>query len=155
MSQRLETRESTSPSVGARTASAVLVCVLLVGCDTASSATERGSGSRHAAASEAASSENPATAAAATGVDVSPEGPAITETLDAAGITVDRLAGGEVRVHGQDRWGAEFDTTYADATYFANAAPVLARSLAEPQARALEALVPRVQALEAEALAAP
>jgi hypothetical protein len=88
-------------------------------------------------------------------VDVEPEGPAITETLDAAGITVDRLAGGEVRVHGQDRWGEQIDITYADATYFANAVPVLARSLAEPQAEALVALVPRVQALEAEALAAP
>lgn len=140
-------------SFGARNASAVLVCLLLVSCDTASSATEPSS--RDPAAPETVSSESPTAASAAAVVEVPAEGPAITETLDAAGIAVDRLASGEVRVHGQDRWGVEFDTTYADATYFANAAPVLARSLADPQAEALVALVPRVQALEAEAVPAP
>lgn len=153
MFQRTETANSRNTSVGARTARAVLVCLLLVSCDRATTATERGSS--HPAAPETVSSEGPTTASAETVIEVPSEGPVITETLDAAGITVDRMAGGEVRVHGQDRWGVEFDTTYADATYFANAAPVLARSLAEPQAEALVALVPRVQALEAEALAAP
>lgn len=148
----MEMRNSTNTSVGARTASAALVFLLLVCCN---SAPERGSSSSQPAAPETASREGPTEASATAVVEVQPEGPATTETLDAAGITVDRLAGGEVRVHGEDRWGEQFDTTYADATYFANAVPVLSRSLAEPQARALAALVPRVQAPVAEAPAAP
>src|SRR5687767_12174956 len=116
----METNQSVGVGVG--TASAALACLLLVGCGTPSSATERGSSSSESSASETASrGEGPTQASGAAVGEAQPEGPAVTETLDAAGITVDRLAGGEVRVHGQDRWGVQFDSTYADATYFANA----------------------------------
>ena len=77
------------------------------------------------------------------------------DTWDAQGITVERLPDGSIHVRGQDRWGVQVDTTYADVTYFANAVPVLARSLTEPQARALTETVPLVRATPAAGGAAP
>jgi len=71
---------------------------------------------------------------------------AAAETWDAAGITVERLPGNAIRVRGTDRWGARIDTTYADATYFANAVPVFARGLRDDQTRAVTELIPRVRA---------
>jgi hypothetical protein len=69
-----------------------------------------------------------------------------TQTWDAAGIAIERLADGSIRVHGVDRWGVAMDTTYADITYFSNAVPVIARSLTDVQAEALTLLVPTVRA---------
>lgn len=73
------------------------------------------------------------------------------QVWDAAGISIERLPGNSIRVHGVDRWGVSFDTTYADVTYFANAVPVVVRSLSDAQAQALVALVPEVRT----AVAAP
>jgi hypothetical protein len=75
-----------------------------------------------------------------------PGEPAPLETWNAAGVTVERLPGDAIRVRGTDRWGARMDTTYADATYFANAVPVFSRGLNDDQARAMTELIPRVRA---------
>lgn len=84
-----------------------------------------------------------------------PDGVTPAEVWDAEGIAVERLPDGSIRVRGQDRWGVRLDTVYADATYFANAVPVLSRSLTEAQARAMVGVVPRVRAAVAPAGAAP
>lgn len=77
------------------------------------------------------------------------------ESWDAAGIAIARLPDGSIRVRGEDRWGVRIDTTYADVTYFANAVPVISRSLSDPQSHAMAELVPRVRAAVAPAGAMP
>lgn len=67
------------------------------------------------------------------------------QTWDAEGISIEALPDSSIRVRGEDRWGVRINTVYADATYFANAVPVLSRSMSEAQARALTTLVPRVR----------
>lgn len=95
-------------------------------------------------------SASPSTSGADPAVDAD-----AAEVWDAAGIAIARLHDGSIRVRGEDRWGVRIDTTYADVTYFANAVPVLARSVTEPQARAMTELVPRVRAAAAPAAAPP
>lgn len=137
---------------------ALSALMALAGCGTRESANPSGprthapqATSANAAAATPAVVGNAAPTAAVGPGGPEATGPAVTETLDAAGITVERLAGGAIRVRGEDRWGVRVDTTYADATYFGNAAPVIGRSLTEAQARALLALVPRVQAQAGDA----
>ena len=104
----------------------------------------------------AAHTPTPPPSAPPTGGSGAPETAAPAgESWDAQGITIERLPDGSLRVRGQDRWGVQLDTTYADVTYFANAVPVLARSLTEPQARALTETVPRIRAATAGGAAAP
>jgi|GEM_PF-3206320 len=76
--------------------------------------------------------------------DAPPEVAAV-QTWDAEGISIEALSDSSIRVRGEDRWGVRIDTVYADVTYFANAVPVLSRSLSDAQARALTTLVPRVR----------
>lgn len=67
--------------------------------------------------------------------------------VSAGGIEARLLQDGRVHLEGTDRFGAPLSVTYADATYFLNAVPVLARSLTPAQADALrtfgEGLPPR------------
>ncbi len=68
-----------------------------------------------------------------------PPAPERVEHVSADGIEARLLSDGSVRLEGIDRFGQTLSVTYADASYFRNAVPVLARSLTPAQADALRA----------------
>ncbi len=130
-----------------KAAALCLVAALTAGCGNARSADPP----REHAAAHTRTPSAPPTGSASAPTTPAPAG----DTWDAQGITIERLPDGSIRMRGQDRWGVQLDTTYADATYFANAVPVLARSLTEAQARALTEAVPSIRGAAAAGSAAP
>lgn len=124
---------------------ACLLAALCAGCGSGRSADATRENPSPAAPDETPAPTPPAAPA---GDAVDPDAPpevAAVQTWDAEGISVEALPDSSIRVRGEDRWGVRIDTVYADVTYFANAVPVLSRSLSEAQARALTTLVPRVR----------
>jgi len=126
-------------------AAACLVTALGAGCGSGRSADAPRENPTPAPTNDTPAPSPPATPS---GNAVDPDAPpevAAVQTWDAEGISIEALPDSSIRVRGEDRWGVHIDTVYADATYFANAVPVLSRSMSEAQARALTTLVPRVR----------
>jgi hypothetical protein len=137
---------------------ALLLAFGLAACGPSPTASPTGAPASAASPSPAAQTATPPSPAApptaAAPTAAQPGETAALETWNAAGITIERLPGDAIRVRGTDRWGARIDTTYADATYFANAVPVFARGLQDEQARVVNELIPRVRAATSTAAAA-
>jgi len=136
-------------------AAACLVAALGAGCGSGRSADAPRENPTPAPTNDTPAPPPPPTP---TGDVIDPDAPpevAAVQTWDAEGISIEALPDSSIRVRGEDRWGVRIDTVYADATYFANAVPVLSRSLSEAQARALTTLIPSIRTASGAPGAAP
>jgi len=113
----------------------VAVVVLVAGCSCSDHENARSSQQSPSSRTRAPAKAVPAEPAEA------PEAEAAAEVHTAPDLRVVVNEDGTVTVSGMDRWGHRLDTTYADATYFRNALPVLRRAVTEAQLPALEGAV--------------
>ncbi len=147
MSRPAASRSGRRPSRGALVPLTLLPAALLlaVACSGSGRDAPEAPAAPRANAESPTPAPAPAPSPAPTPNPAQPAEIAAVESWDAAGIAVERLLDGSIRLRGVDRWGVRVDTVYADATYFANAVPVFSRGLTDEQARAVTALVPRVR----------
>jgi hypothetical protein len=128
----------------------ITLLALSFGCgdssDTSSSTESAQTGAEESTASEAAESAEEAATEAAE---------ASEGARDLAGISAEVNDDGTITLSGADRWGGPLNYTYADSEYLKDAVPVLARSITEEQATALQEFVDELRAEEGEGAPAP